>query len=66
MDLSSIFLAFYRPANRFHISVRRGRGLSVAPWYFVSGPTKMNVQRVEDYSHANGWQRLEYARSLSL
>ena len=54
MDLSSIFFAFYRPANRFHISVRRGRGLAGAPWYFVSGRTNMNVQRVEYYSHANG------------
>ena len=54
MDLSGIFLAFYRPANRFHISVRRGRGLSVAPRYFVSRPTNLNVQRVEDYSHATG------------
>ena len=58
VNLSSIFLAFYRPANRFHVSAGRVRLVSVVPWYFVSGPPNLNVQGMEDDRHANGSQSL--------
>ena len=61
MDLSGIFLAFYRPANRFHVSTGRVRLVTVVPWHLVSGPTSLNVQRAEDDRHATRWQRLKCA-----
>ena len=61
MNLSGIFLAFYGPANRFHISAGRVRLVTAVPRYFVSGPTNLNVQRIEDDRHATRSPRLKPA-----
>lgn len=59
VNLSGIFLAFYRSANRFHISAGGVRLVSVVPWYFVSGPANLNVQRMEDDRHATRSQQVK-------